>query len=75
MASFDVINIKLAQINLFLSYIFYIHMHVKNILDLAQAAREATSAKRQAPSAEQHKFVQKKQLLDEECDNQMKILI
>ena len=43
-------------------------MYVKNILDLAQAAREATSAK-------QRKFDWTKQLPDKECDNKMKISI
>ena len=50
-------------------------MYVNNMLDLAQAAREAASAKRRAPSAERREFEQTKQLPDKECDNQMKILI
>ena len=44
--SFDVINIKIAPINLFLLYSFYIRMYVKNILNLAHASqRQATSNK------------------------------
>ena len=50
LASFDVNNIELAWINLFLQYIFYIHTYVEDILNLAHAAQRAVM------SAEQRDF-------------------
>ena len=46
----DVISINIAQFNLFFQYIFYIHTHVENIVNLASAAHQA------AASAEQREF-------------------
>ena len=48
LALFNVNDIELVWINLFLQYIFYIRMYIENILNLAYAAQRA------ATSAEQH---------------------
>ena len=52
LALFDVNNIELAQINLFLYYTFYIHTYVENIKKLTHASQWA------AKKAEQREYEQ-----------------